>query len=50
MRIVNSDDKNYPYTILDGWGGKVHLQAYDLKDLKKQINQILKAEKTKENK
>lgn len=45
MTVEKSDDKSYPYTIKDGWGDKVYCSLEDLKDIKKQINRILKEEK-----
>ena len=45
MTVEKSDDKSYPYTIKDGWGDKVYCSLEDLKDIKKQINRILKRRK-----
>lgn len=45
MTVEKSDDKSYPYTIKGGWGDKVYCRLEDLKDIKKQINRILKEEK-----
>ena len=47
MTVEKSDDKSYPYTIKDGWGDKVYCSLEDLKDIKKQINRILKRRKKK---
>ena len=38
-------DKNYPYAIHDGWGGKCYTDKDGLKDLKKQIEKILNEER-----
>ena len=40
----NEMDKNYPFKICDGWDGVVFADLEDLKELKKQINKILKEE------
>ena len=45
MRIEKSDDRAYPYTIKGGWGDKVYCTVANLKEIKKQINAILKEEK-----
>lgn len=45
MKIKKSDDKNYPYIIIGGWGDKVYCTTEDLKEIKKQINKILKENK-----
>ena len=45
MKVEKSDDKNYPYTIKGGWGDKVYCTIEDLKEIKKQINKILKENK-----
>lgn len=43
MRIKeNTNDKNYPITIEDGWGGKVFLTTDDLKEIKKFIKNFEK--------
>lgn len=43
MRIeYNKHDQNYPYTIHGGWGDKVYCDLEDLKNLKNEINKILK--------
>lgn len=47
MRVERSDDRAYPFTIKGGWGDKVYCTVDDLKDIKKQINAILKEEKLK---
>lgn len=47
MTIERSEDKAYPYTIKGGWGDKVYCREDDLKELKKQINKILKENKEK---
>lgn len=45
MTVEKSDDKSYPYTIKGGCGDKVYCSLEDLKDIKKQINRILKRRK-----
>lgn len=45
MTVEKSDDKSYPYTIKGGWGDKVYCSLEDLKDIKNQINRILKEKK-----
>ena len=47
MRIERSNDRSYPYTICGGWGDKVYCSLDSLKELKKEINKILKEEKAK---
>lgn len=48
MRIeYNDHDKNYPYTIYGGWGDKVYCSLNGLKELKNEINKILKEEENK---
>lgn len=47
MRVERSDDRAYPYTIKGGWGDKVYCTESDLKEIKKQINKILKENKEK---
>ena len=47
MRVEKSDDRAYPYTIKGGWGDKVYCTVADLKEIRKQINAILKEEKNK---
>lgn len=47
MRVERSDDRAYPYTIKGGWGDKVYCTEADLKEIKKQINKILKENKEK---
>jgi hypothetical protein len=42
MTIEKSNDKNYPYTIKGAWGDKVYCSLSDLKEIKKEINKILK--------
>lgn len=44
----NDYDKNYPYTIIGGWGDKVYCDENDLKKLKKQIEKILKENEKKD--
>jgi hypothetical protein len=45
MRIeYNKHDQNYPYTIHGGWGDKVYCNLKDLKNLKNEINKILRQE------
>lgn len=41
MTVEKSTDKNYPFTIKGGWGCTLD----DLKDIKNQINKILREEK-----
>ena len=43
----NENDKGYPYTIHGGWGDKVCCSLDGLKELKKEINKILREEKLK---
>lgn len=38
-------DKSFPYIIEDGWGGKVCCDEDDLRELKKEIEKILKENK-----
>ena len=45
MTVEKSTDKNYPFTIKGGWGDKVYCTLDDLKDIKNQINKILREEK-----
>lgn len=45
MTIERSADRNYPFTIKGGWGDKVYCTIDDLKDIKNQINKILREEK-----
>lgn len=45
MTVEKSIDKNYPFTIKGGWGDKVYCTLDDLKDIKNQINKILREEK-----
>lgn len=47
MTVEKSIDKNYPFTIKGGWGDKVYCTLDDLKDIKNQINKILREEKEK---
>lgn len=47
MTVERSEDRNYPFTIKGGWGDKVYCTIDDLKDIKNQINKILKEEKEK---
>ena len=50
MRIeYNKYDKSYPYTIHDGWGDKVYCDLEDLRELKSEINEILREEKLKKS-
>lgn len=45
-RITKVDyDKNFPYIIEDGWGGKVCCTKDDLIDLQKAISKILEPPK-----
>lgn len=45
MIIERSTDKNYTFTIKDSWGDKVYCNLSDLKEIRKEINKILKEEK-----
>ena len=47
MTVERSEDRNYPFTIKGGWGDKVYCTIDDLKDIKNQINKILREEKRK---
>ena len=47
MRVEKSDERAYRYPIKGGWGDKVYCTVADLKEIKKQINAILKEEKIK---
>lgn len=47
MTVEKSTDRNYPFTIKGGWGDKVYCTIDDLKDIKNQINKILREEKEK---
>ena len=48
MRIgKNTNDPNFPYSIIDGWGGKVYCTLEDLEDLAFEIEKILKEERAK---
>ena len=47
MTVERSEDRNYPFTIKGGWGDKVYCTIDDLKDIKNQINKILREEKEK---
>ena len=50
MRIeYNEYDKGYPYTIHGGWGDKVYCDLRGLKELKSEINKILREEKLKKS-
>ena len=50
MRIeYNEYGKGYPYTIHGGWEDKVYCRLDDLKELKKEINKILREEKLKKD-
>lgn len=43
MKITeNKNDKNYPITIEDGWGGKVCLTTDNLKEIEKFIKNFKK--------
>lgn len=43
MKITeNKNDKNYPITIEDGWGGKVYLTTDNLKEIEKFIKNFKK--------
>ena len=39
-------DKAFPYIVEDGWGGKVCCTKDDLKELKKEIEKLLKKDLT----
>lgn len=42
MRIEKNDyDKNYPYTIIGAWDGKICCDKEDLIKLKKEIEKVL---------
>ena len=43
----NEMDKNYPFKICGGWEDVVYADLEDLKELKRQIDKILKEEKRK---
>lgn len=45
MTVEKSTDRSYPFTIKGGWGDKVYCTLDDLKDIKNQINKILREEK-----
>lgn len=45
MTVERSADRNYPFTIKDGWGDKVYCTINGLKDIQNQINKILREEK-----
>lgn len=48
MRIgKNTNDPNFPYSIIDGWGGKVYCTLEDLEDLAFEIERITKEEQAK---
>lgn len=48
MRIeYNKHDQNYPYIIHGGWGDKVYCDLEDLRNLKNEINKILKEKNKK---
>ena len=48
MRIKkNTNDPNFPYSIIDGWGGKVYCTLEDLEDLMFELERITKEEKAK---
>ena len=48
MRIgKNTNDPNFPYSIIDGWGGKVYCTLEDLEDLAFAIERITKEEQAK---
>lgn len=38
---INTHDSNYPYTISDGWGGKIYLTEEGLKRLFEEIKETL---------
>lgn len=42
MTIEKSLDNNYPYTIKGGWGDEVYCTLADLKEIQKEIIEILK--------
>lgn len=37
----NTHDKNYPFTIRDGWGGKCYMTEEGLKKLQEEIKKAL---------
>lgn len=37
----NPNDKKYPYTISDAWGGKVYMTEESLKKLQEEIKKVL---------
>lgn len=47
MTVERNEDRNYPFTIEGGWGDKVYCTLEDLKEIRKEINKILKEEKEK---
>ena len=47
MRVEKNDNRAYPYTIKGGWGDKIYCTIIDLKEIREQINAILKEEKMK---
>ena len=48
MRIgKNTNDPNFPYSIIDGWGGEVSASLQDLEDLAFEIEKITKEEQAK---
>ena len=47
MWIEKTDDDLYPYVIKDSWGGKVYTSKKDLKNLIKDIQEILDKDKQK---
>ena len=48
MRIgKNTNDPNFPYSIIDGWGGKVYCTLEDLEDLMFELERITKEEQAK---
>ena len=48
MRIgKNTNAPNFPYSIIDGWGGKVYCTLEDLEDLAFEIERITKEEQAK---
>ena len=45
MTVEKSEDRNYPFTIKGDWGDKVYCTLEDLKEIRREINKILKEEK-----
>lgn len=43
MKVIKRKyDKCYPYTVKDSWGDEIYITLDDLKELKKEIEKILK--------